>query len=255
MGMDAKRWLSAVAGAAASLLLSAANSALAVEPDCTRCHSALSKHKVVHAAVQAGCTTCHAALDASAIPHKVTGKVAKGLAAEQGELCLTCHDKEKFTKKVVHAALGMGCTACHDPHSSPNEKLLSKRVPDLCSDCHAKDDFTGKVVHAPVSGGMCVACHDPHSAEQAALLAGPVSGVCLECHADIKKRPHVVSGFSARGHPLGDEARPRPVADPLREGKDFSCASCHEPHRSGFQRLLRIDPKAGMGLCQKCHPK
>jgi predicted CXXCH cytochrome family protein len=170
-------------------------------------------------------------------------------------LCLTCHDKAKFERKVVHAPLGMGCTACHDPHASANEKLLTASVPALCTECHAKDDFTGKVVHAPVRGGMCMTCHDPHSEERPALLPAQVTAMCLQCHADVKKKPHLVAGFGGAGHPLGDERRAAPVADGLRQGKPFSCVSCHEPHRSNFAKLARIDPGSGFGLCQKCHAK
>ena len=250
--MSAKRWWWTVAVAAALAWTSAASPA---EVDCLQCHRGLSRQKVVHAAMQMGCATCHGAIDASTVPHKVTGKIAKGLSAEQGELCLTCHDKAKFTKKVVHAPLGMGCTVCHDPHASANEKLLSAKPPELCTGCHVKGDYTGKVVHAPVSGGMCTTCHDPHSADQPTLLASPVSTACLDCHGDIKKKPHLVAGFGGSGHPLGDEKRPAPVADPLRQGKPFSCVSCHEPHRSDFRKLSRIDPASGMGMCQKCHAK
>jgi predicted CXXCH cytochrome family protein len=251
--MNARRWWWLVAVAVAAVL--ASTGAAAAEIDCARCHRGLSKQKVVHAAMQMGCATCHGAVDAAVVPHRITGKVAKGLTAEQGELCLTCHDKAKFEKKVVHAPLGMGCTACHDPHASANEKLLTAVVPALCTECHAKDDFTGKVVHAPVGGGMCMACHDPHSADRSSLLPTQVTAMCLECHGDIKKKPHVVAGFGGSGHPLGDEKRPAPVADSLRPGKAFSCVSCHEPHRSNFRRLSRIDPGSGMGMCQKCHAK
>lgn len=252
--MSARRWWWTAAGAVAAVL-AWAGVAGAAEIDCLKCHRGLSRQKVVHAAMQMGCVTCHGAVDAAVVPHRITGKVAKGLTSEQGELCLTCHDKAKFAKKVVHAPLGMGCTTCHNPHASANAKLLTAAVPALCTDCHAKDGFTGKVVHAPVGGGMCMGCHDPHSAEQSALLPGPVIALCMECHGDIKKKPHLVAGFGGAGHPLGDEKRPAPVADPLRQGKPFSCVSCHEPHRSDFRRLSRIDPGSGMGMCQKCHAK
>jgi predicted CXXCH cytochrome family protein len=244
----------AVASAVA-FQLPCATVAMAADVDCVACHGAVAKAKVVHTALQAGCTTCHGAIDASVIPHKVTGTVPKGLSAEQGELCLGCHDKAKFTKKVVHAALGMGCTSCHNPHGSANEKLLNEMTPDVCFNCHSKADFEGKVEHAPVADGMCTGCHDPHSTDQPGLLQKHASLVCLDCHGDIKKSPHVVAGFRSSGHPLGDEKRSSPVADPLRQGKAFSCVSCHQPHRSDFAKLSRFDPNAGMGMCQKCHPK
>jgi len=226
----------------------------AQDADCLHCHGDLAKEKVVHAALQMGCKTCHTGIDASKYPHKLTGKIAKGLSAPEAELCTGCHEKEKFKKKVTHAAVTMGCTGCHVPHSSANAKLLTARLPTVCQTCHDKKDFAGKSTHAPVEGGMCGACHDPHASEHAALLTKPTAALCLECHDEVKKRPHVVAGFSRSGHPVGDEKRPAMVEDPLRKGKAFSCTSCHEPHRSDTPRLTRLDPKSPTGFCQKCHP-
>ncbi len=182
----------------------------AQEAACLQCHEALTKGKVVHAAVAGGCATCHAAIDAAVVPHKLTGKIAKGLAAEPPALCYACHEEK---------------------------------------------GFQGKVTHGPVAAGMCTTCHNPHASDQAGLLTKAPSLMCLDCHTEVKKRPHILIAFSGNGHPLGDEKRPRPVADPMRPGKGFSCVTCHEPHRSDFARLTRFDGKAGMGLCQKCHQK
>jgi len=207
--MNIRHWSFVLAAGVVVGSIPWANVVRAADVDCAACHPALTKGSAVHPAVQMGCPICHSAIDASAIPHKVTGKVAKGLSAEPAELCITCHDKAKFGKKVVHAALGMGCLACHNPHSSDQPGLLAK---------------------APTQ-------------------------VCLDCHPGVKKQAHLVVGFSGGGHPLGDEMRPRPVADPIREGKGFSCASCHDPHSSDFPKLSRFNPREGMGLCQKCHQK
>jgi len=143
----------------------------AEEINCLLCHGQLAGEKVVHAAVQMGCPTCHTAIDAKDIPHKKTGAVSKGLSSEQPDLCFGCHDKAKFQKKTVHAAIGMGCTGCHNPHSSKNAKLLVSGQPDLCFNCHDRKSFMGKkAVHPPVRGGMCTACHNPHSTDTPKLL-------------------------------------------------------------------------------------
>jgi predicted CXXCH cytochrome family protein len=175
--------------------------------------------------------------------------------------CVQCHG-DLATKKVVHAAVQMGCRTCHDqldattvPHKSKGKapKGLSAESPALCGNCHEKKQFEGKVVHAPVAAGMCTGCHDPHSAANVGLLVKPPAALCLDCHADVKKKPHVIVGFSGGGHPLGDATKAKEVADPLRSGKPFYCAACHEPHRSQRPRLNRFDK--GMGSCQKCHNK
>ena len=222
---------------------------------CLGCHDDLTEEKVVHMAVKNGCLDCHSNLDASVRPHKNNGKFPHGLDAAQPALCLTCHSKLVANKKMTHAAVGMGCTGCHEPHSSKNAKLLKAAAPALCFKCHDKEDFEGKFVHGPVKSGQCLTCHQPHASDNQGLLKKDRAQMCLDCHDEVKEAPHMIAGFSRKGHPIGDEKRAKPVADPMREGKLFYCASCHEPHRSNFEKLRRIDPKLGMLACQKCHEK
>jgi predicted CXXCH cytochrome family protein len=179
--------------------------ALADSAECAKCHAPLFEKKMVHRPARKACDSCHVAMDAAS-PHQVRGKVAKGLAMEPGAQCLTCHEDE----------LG-----------------------------------TAKVVHAPVASGNCLSCHDPHAADHAGLLKREPAAICLTCHTDVQKKPHVIVGLSGGGHPLGDAAKSKETADPLRPGKKFSCVSCHEPHRSDLPMLTRL-PK-GMSSCQKCH--
>jgi predicted CXXCH cytochrome family protein len=231
---------------------------LSAEKPCLACHEKLTKGAVVHAALPMGCETCHSAIDARTVPHKKKTGVTKGLSAEQPALCYGCHDQAQFTKKTVHAALGMGCTACHNPHSSNNAKLLLGTVPDLCFTCHDKASFTRKNVHAPVAGGMCLACHAPHSSEHMALLLKKPYELCLDCHGDVIKKPHAVSGFSSGRHPLGEPrltktGEEKARKDPARPGKPFYCGSCHDPHSSDSPTLFRFNAKSSMGLCVNCH--
>jgi predicted CXXCH cytochrome family protein len=195
---------------------------------CLMCHEALSKEKVVHQALAMGCVTCHSELDTNDIPHKVKGKIAKGLAADQPDLCYGCHDKAAFSKKNVHAAVGMGCTGCHNPHSSKNDKLLVSGTPDICYNCHDKKKFEGKTIHSPVAGGMCTSCHSPHSGDKDKLLVSDVPDVCFNCHDKAnfsKKNVHM------------------PVAGGM-------CTSCHFPH-AGEQAALLLKPTNA--LCSSCH--
>lgn len=152
----------------------------------------------------------------------------------------------------------MGCKTCHAeidasamPHKSKGKfaKGLSAEVPAHCGTCHEAKLFQGKVVHGPVAAGLCTGCHNPHATDNAGLLVKAPATLCLDCHVDAKKKPHAIVGFSGGGHPLGDAKKE--VADPLRGGKPFYCAACHEPHRSKLPRLTRFDK--GMGSCRKCH--
>jgi predicted CXXCH cytochrome family protein len=179
-------------------------------------------------------------------------------AAAQSPDCTQCHG-DIAGRKVVHAALQMGCTTCHAdldasavPHKSKGKfpKGLPAEGAGVCAACHDAKMFEAKVAHAPVAAGMCTGCHNPHSSDYAALMSKPPAEQCLECHGDVKKRPHVIVGFGAGGHPLGDGKKV--VADPLRSGKTFYCASCHAPHGASMPKLLRFEGK-GMVMCQKCH--
>lgn len=182
---------------------------------------------------------------------------AQGKGNDKDNTCLECH-AAVARHKVVHAAVNMSCASCHTeldassvPHKSKGRyaKGLSAEGPAMCASCHDKQLFEGKVVHGPVAAGMCLGCHDPHASENIGLLTKAPATLCLDCHPEVKKGPHVIAGFTRRGHPLGNDTKQ--VQDPLRTGKTFYCAGCHEPHRSKLPKLTRFDK--GMGSCQNCH--
>ena len=243
-----------------AIFVAAAAVAAPTEVDCTKCHTRLVvRMKIVHAPLQRGCPYCHTGIaDARKVPHKKTGAVTKGLSAEQPELCYECHDRRVFSKKVVHAAVGMGCTGCHNPHAGNNEKLLVAVVPDLCFNCHDKGEFTKSKKHSPVKAGRCLVCHDPHSSDNPGILVKSLYEICLACHGQVKKSLHTGGVFGKAGHPLGGErsmkgAVKEPVKDPKRKGKIFSCASCHNPHSSDEIKLFRYPAKTPSQLCSSCH--
>ena len=223
---------------------------LSAEIDCLQCHEELTKGKSVHAAVSMGCTTCHAAVDATDIPHKITNKNAKGLSAGQPDLCYDCHDRSLFNKKIVHAAIGMGCTSCHNPHASKNAKLLTSEPPDLCYACHDKGMFTKKNIHPPVAAGQCTTCHAPHSSDNAALLDKPVHELCKTCHDDKTSGKHILAGYG-----LGDRHPTTGRTDPTHPNRELSCLSCHTPHSSSGKHLFTDAAVSSGNLCLLCHKK
>ncbi len=224
--MDRKRIIPVIFSL--SLVLLFFSSGYGEQQVCTTCHADLASGKQQHAALQMGCPTCHTGIDARDIPHKKTNKIEKGLSSESPGLCYGCHDKGKFTKKIVHAALQMGCVSCHNPHSSANEKLLKASMPDLCFGCHDKTKFSGTVVHSPVGIGLCITCHDPHSSANEKLLTAPVPDLCFSCH---DKEP-----FSRKNIHM-------PVAGGM-------CTGCHSPHASAELKLLLKKP---ISVCLECH--
>src|SRR5208337_3897046 len=118
--------------------------ASAEEAGCVKCHKQLLKGKVVHSAAamnQIGCSFCHSGILASRVPHGRSNIIDHGLRALQPALRYECHNRDTFKKKDVHPALGMGCTTCHNPHSTDTQKLLVAEQPDLCYNCHDKGMF------------------------------------------------------------------------------------------------------------------
>ncbi len=183
--------------------------ATAAEVNCLKCHNELTKKKFEHAAVAMGCPTCHTDIDARTVPHKMKSKIAKGLSAEQPDLCYGCHDKALFEKKFVHAAVGMGCTTCHSPHSSNTAPLLLNPVVALCKTCH-EDKASGKHILTGYGLGdrhptqdkpnpahpdkelSCVSCHTPHASNGSFLFtdeAVRAGNLCLLCHTRVMVRP------------------------------------------------------------------
>ncbi len=212
--------------------------ASAAEPACMKCHAKLATGKSVHKALNLGCLTCHSGIDASTVPHKKRTALEKGLSSEQPGLCYGCHDQAIFTKKVVHPAIGMGCTGCHNPHSSSYSKLLKSETSTLCYSCHEKAQFTKKNIHSPVASGGCMSCHNPHSSDDIALLLKKPIDVCLQCHPDTPHGRHI--------------SKPEPE-DPSRPGKPFYCGSCHSPHSTDGPLLFRFNAQSISELCKNCH--
>lgn len=225
-----------------SLLLSSLPS-FSEESPCLMCHSKFKKPaKTVHAALGMGCETCHQAVEGKKHPEKGSMKLTQDVPG----LCFGCHDHGKFKGKVIHPPVAEGmCTICHNPHQSEFGKLLISDSPDICYDCHDKTEFTKKNVHMAVLGG-CGSCHATHASENKTLFLQPtINNLCLQCHQGIAKGPHALA--RGKGHPL---KKPK---DPVREGKEFTCSSCHNPHSSDSKRLFRYKADSSFGLCRYCH--
>lgn len=119
------------------------------ETVCYQCHADVRAQfeLPVHHPVPEGrmaCSDCHD-------PHK--GSIFKGggtALLSQNDMCLRCHPAERGPFVFEHQALREGCTTCHNPHGSINDKLLVDRDSNLCLRCH----FTQVVPSA--SGGTSI---------------------------------------------------------------------------------------------------
>jgi len=128
---------------------------------CFQCHldkrgefSLPHSHPVL--AGKMSCTECHD-------PHK--GNAVKGRGAtslkNETETCTACHTAQKGPFVFEHNAMREGCTTCHNPHGSVNQKMLVQRDANLCLKCHLEHPTTvgnGTIIagedHAGFSNGV-----------------------------------------------------------------------------------------------------
>jgi predicted CXXCH cytochrome family protein len=76
------------------------------------------------------CSDCHN-------PHK--GPAVKGGGTSitgQSDTCMQCHVAQRGPFVFEHEAIREGCTTCHDPHGTVNDKMLVQRNQNLCLKCH-----------------------------------------------------------------------------------------------------------------------
>ena len=185
--------------------------------------------------------------------------------------CASCHE-DKTKGKAVHSAIAMGCTTCHEVKTEGETTNVNLTAPkeQICFNCHEKSN--DPTLHAPYEKGLCVDCHDPHTSDHLKQLRQEVNPLCLQCHAarrvegdtvqlagnqsiltaDFRAIPKIVADPSqTKGHPFVKHPLAG-VNDPLRGGEPMSCLSCHAPHSSTQDKLIRTT-KEGVDFCDACH--
>mgnify|MGYP001179669680 CR=1 FL=1 len=178
-------------------------------------------------------------------------RVALSSISMENNPCASCH-RRMLNDSYVHGPAGVfRCVYCHRD-SSMSQKYLVPQEAQLCMECHEEKigEFKSrKYVHGPVAVGLCLACHDPHASSFPAQLRSKTNDTCLSCHVTVVKNVHVGRGVGGGAHPL------RGVDDPLRRGRELSCASCHDPHSGEGRSLFIRGEKGRFALCQHCHQK
>ena len=90
------------------------------------------------------CSDCHN-------PHK--GNAVKGGGTQlnaKNETCQQCHKQQTGPFVFPHDAVREGCTSCHSPHGSVNQKMLNERNQTLCLKCHADANSVGATSSNPL---------------------------------------------------------------------------------------------------------
>jgi len=226
---------------------------------CLGCHETLaddiksSRH--VHRPVKNGCTKCHS-------PHG-TDQAYFLLKGGAPSLCLSCHKRiaGKINDKeaTVHGPIKTkkSCVGCHNPHVSPQPKLLQETSKELCLTCHGVSvgglTAMGKLLeenpnhHGPIRDGSCIGCHDPHASPNFRLLVkaypkrfyAPFKqenyALCFGCHEPervLEKTTKTLTNFRE-----GDRNLHFVHVNKKRKGR--TCRACHEVHASKHPLHLR----------------
>lgn len=154
---------------------------------CLKCHANSKKMMFwrgsSHQSAAVGCSNCHNV-------HKPNVRGQLLAKASETDTCTTCHvsvQKAKFQRSthLIRDERGMGrmeCSACHNPHGSQTDKLISaNQVNEKCYECH--QDKRGPLLyeHAPVREN-CQSCHSAHGSNNTSLLTARVPLLCQSCH-------------------------------------------------------------------------
>ncbi len=164
--------------------------------------------------------------------------------------CYSCHNNITKSPFVHGPASVWSCLSCHESNA-PIKYSVKKPLKDVCYECHVdqKNEWgSKKYIHGPVNVGECTICHSPHSSDYAFNLYKSTWDLCVNCHAEKGTGLHVLGdAIFEKGHPTKGRK------DPIRIGKELTCASCHNPHASNYPHLWAFEVDDLFELCKKCH--
>ena len=177
-------------------------------------------------------------------PPQIAGAVFVG-----SNECKECHGEiTRGFPSATHAHLlaqgenakNIGCESCHGPGSRHVEAgggagtiVNPQASPETCFQCHVDKRGEFHLPHShPVAAGKvsCNDCHEPHHGD--AIVSGgtklaSMNETCLKCHT-AQRGPFVFEHEASR------------------EG----CVTCHNPHGSVNDKMLRARNQT---LCLQCH--
>ena len=145
---------------------------------CGKCHAAAvnefrkrSNHPV--ATGNMSCLSCHS-FRQDAEPQFGHGGDAQ---------CYSCHPEQSGPFLFEHEATssfspeGSGCTSCHRPHGSSNDRLLTQTDDKLCRQCHAQPPGHLTAHSGEFAGLNCMDCHsEVHGSYDNLFLLDPQLG-------------------------------------------------------------------------------
>jgi DmsE family decaheme c-type cytochrome len=154
---------------------------------CLECHNVVEAQFKARSAhpLESGnirCTDCHQ-----------FGNIADQLHAQGLDwTCQECHPliagPHIYEHPVTyeHLVEGSGCTECHNPHGSPNDRLLKQPGDGTCRQCHMVPPGH-RIAHAGLgSRHACIDCHSEiHGSNSNELFLDPELGMknVINCYA------------------------------------------------------------------------
>ena len=216
---------------------------LSSDAGCLDCHKDLATTFKKHTKVEnKTCINCHQL-------NILTG-ASKTRNITETNLCYSCHTDKigQFAQDYIHGPVAGGsCVICHEPHGSQFDKNLVNPQQILCFSCHVdlEEEMEMRVVHNPFKNGQCSVCHDPHSTSNKWVLVKSSEKVCLGCHNPDNK------SMQWHSHPFNVKPKRKlKVNVELNNNGNLECISCHYPHGTNSEHLLRIDEEF---TCIGCH--
>lgn len=156
------------------------------------------------------CMSCHptvaGAFKARSVHPLNTGNIACVECHKLGEMsdqvlqtgfewtCQNCHTDLAgpflYEHPVVYSHLveGESCTECHNPHGSPNDRLLKQAGDGVCMQCHGTPPSHRTAHDGLANSFACVDCHsEVHGSYHNSKLLDPDLGMklpfdCFQCH-------------------------------------------------------------------------
>jgi len=168
--------------------------------DCLSCHTTNYQASTgEYAAEGVYCESCHGVASENHPPEVIPVKA-------DTEYCGSCHTTTLSEwRKTGHAAVGVGCMDCHDPHSQQN---LFEDSDEMCINCHQEEEMGDYLNDLHVQKDIgCVDCHALVIPPEVTPNDGIVPtghafditpGTCVACHTDA-----LHAGFSLPGYENG----------------------------------------------------
>lgn len=143
---------------------------------CFQCHldtkaqfSMPFAHQVLNGKMS--CSDCHD-------PHKGSAMRGGGTQlASMNDTCMECHTQQRGPFVFPHDAVREGCTSCHSPHGSVNQKMLTERNANLCLKCHFQNQGGAPVGNLLIGGDSVSRNHSGRVAEGTCWTGGCHEGV------------------------------------------------------------------------------